>query len=62
MNGLKKFLRLLCLACLMTLACIGLGVPASFNNREKYLDYEVKIEQVESREEEDLVEVDEQTT
>ena len=47
----------------MTLASIGLGVPVSFNSREKYLNYQVRIEQVETRgDHEDLVEVDEQKT
>lgn len=38
--------------CLILLAGMGIGAPVSFNSREKYLNYEVKIEQVDSKEEE----------
>ena len=63
MNRLKKILRLFCLVFFMTLASIGLGVPVSFNSREKYLNSQARIEQVETRgDHEDLVEVDEQNT
>ena len=60
MNRLKKFLRLLGLVCLIILASIGIGVPISFNSREKYMDYEVKIEQSEIKDEESESELNEQ--
>ena len=60
MNRLKKFLRLLGLVCWIILASMGIGILISFNSREKYMDYEIKTEQSESKEEESEAEPDEQ--
>lgn len=60
MNRLKKCLRLLGLVCLILLAAMGIGVPISFNSREKYMDYEVKTEQSAMKDEEGEAEQNEQ--
>jgi hypothetical protein len=59
MNRVKKFLRLLGLVCWIILASMGIGFTISFNSREKYMDYEIKTEQSESKEEESEAELKE---
>jgi hypothetical protein len=39
---------------------MGIGVPISFNSREKYMDYEVKTEQSAMKDEEGEAEQNEQ--
>lgn len=51
MKKFKKILRLLFTALIIVLALAGFGGPVSFNKREEYQDNEVKIEQVETKEE-----------
>ena len=59
MNRLKKSLRLLGLIFLIILASIGMGISTSLNRREEYMDYEVKIEQSEMKDEESESELNE---
>ena len=60
MNRLKKSLRLLGLIFLIILASIGMGISTSLNRREEYMDYEVKIEQSEMKDDESESELNEQ--
>ena len=47
------------LICFIILASMGIGVPISLNNREKYMNCEIKTEQSEVREEESDAEIKE---
>jgi hypothetical protein len=51
MNKLKKVLRLLCLVILIIMASCGIGIVGNFlpNNKERYLDNEIKIEQIDNK-------------
>ena len=55
MKKVKAVLRLVVLVLLIILATFGIGITGSFlpNNRERYLDNEIKTEQVDKREEEE---------
>ena len=54
METLKKGLRLSVVILLMILAAFGIGFGGNFlNNRERYMDKEVRIENVEKREDEE---------
>ena len=52
MKRLNKILRLLGLIGLILLASLGIGAPISFNTREKFMDYKVRIEQVDKKDDE----------
>ncbi|MDN5215380.1 hypothetical protein QQ020_25095 [Fulvivirgaceae bacterium BMA12] len=52
MNRLKKIVRILIWALFILLASMGIGAPISFNSRERYMDREIRIEQVEKKDEE----------
>ncbi len=51
MNKLKKIVRLVCLALLILLACMGAGFILP-NNRGRFMNNEVKIELVEEKDDE----------
>jgi hypothetical protein len=55
MERLKKALRLLCLVILLTFAAMGMGLTGNMfpNTRERYMDKEIRTEQVDKKEEED---------
>ena len=59
MNRFKKILRILGLVFFITLASIGIGAIIPFNSREKYMNHEIRVEQVEKREEENEMQSDE---
>jgi hypothetical protein len=55
MKKFRKFLRLLGLVLLIALALMGISLTGVFpigQNRERYLDNEIKIERVEKKEDE----------
>ena len=53
MKLLKKALRLFCLILILLLAASGIGISNALSpNREKYSDNEIRIEQVDKKEEE----------
>ncbi len=52
MLRLKKIIRLLGLVLLILLALSGIGAIPVISTREKYLDNEIKIEQVDKEEDE----------
>lgn len=56
MHGLKKGLRLIGAILMIILASFAVGMTGVFlpTNRERYMDVEIKIEQVDKEEEEDL--------
>jgi len=58
MKKFKAVLRLFVLALLILLAACGISITGSFlpNNRERYMDNEIKIEQTDKREEEEVEE------
>ena len=61
MKTLKKVLRILALLFLVILAASGAGMLGAFspNNREKYMDKEIRIERVDkNRDEEEDIEED----
>jgi hypothetical protein len=54
MKLLKKALRLFCLILILLLAASGIGISNALSpNRERYSDKEVRIEQVDRKDEED---------
>lgn len=53
MINVKKVLRMTFLVIMIILALSGIGIIGQFNNREKYMDNEIKIEQVDKRDEEE---------
>jgi len=54
MKLLKKALRLFCLILILLLAASGIGISNALSpNRERYSDNEVRIEQVDRKDEED---------
>lgn len=52
MKEVKKGLRLLILVLLLILAAFGIGITGNFlsNNRERYLENEIKIEKADKKE------------
>lgn len=46
---------------MLCLATIGIGAPISFNSRETYMDYEVKTEQNDKKDETEEKEDEEKT-
>lgn len=52
MEKVKKGLRLLCLALLLIMAAFGIGLTGNFlnNNRERYMNNEIRREIVEKKE------------
>lgn len=54
MKNFKRLLRIVGLIILIILASSGIGFTGHFlsNNRERYLDKEIKIEQVDKKEDE----------
>lgn len=61
MKLLKKALRLFCLILVLLLAASGIGISNALSpNRERYADNEVRIEQVDRRDEEDEGEASEE--
>jgi len=55
MNKAKAGLRLLVLALLIILAVCGIGVTGNFlnNNRERYMDNDIKTEKADKKEDEE---------
>lgn len=55
MEFVKRGMRLLAVVLLLTLAVFGIGLTGNFlnTNRERYMDREIKTEQVERKEEDD---------
>ena len=55
MKLLKKALRLFCLILILLFAASGIGISNALSgaNRERYSDTEIRIEQVDKKEEED---------
>lgn len=54
MKILKKAIRLFCFILILLLAASGIGISnALFPNRERYSDNEIRIEQVDKKDEED---------
>ena len=55
MKKVKKALRLFILVLLLILGFCGVGLTGNFlnNNRERYMDKEIKIEQVDKKEAEE---------
>jgi flagellar basal body-associated protein FliL len=55
MAKLKKALRLLCLIIMIILASFGMGITGNFlsNNRERYMNNEIRTEQVDKKEDEE---------
>lgn len=55
MNKVRKGLRLLLIVLLLILAAFGVGITGNFlqGNREKYMDNQIKREQLEKRDDED---------
>lgn len=59
MKRIKKVFRLIAFICFLILASTGLGLAGVFGTRERYLDKEIKIEQVDKKEDEGDVELKE---
>ena len=55
MIALKKVVRIFVLFFLISLACTGAGIVGAFlpNNRERYVDKEIQIEQVDKNKDEE---------
>lgn len=55
MKTIKQAARLLFMILLVILAVFGIGLTGNFlaNNREKYMDNEIKIEKTEKKEEDE---------
>lgn len=54
MKILKKAIRLFCFILILLLAASGIGISNALSpNREKYSDNEIRIEQVDKKDEED---------
>jgi hypothetical protein len=55
MKKVKEALRLLVMVILLILAVFGIGITGNFlnTNRERYMDNEIKTEQVEKKEDEE---------
>jgi hypothetical protein len=55
MKKVKAGLRLLVMVLLLILAVFGIGITGNFlnSNRERYMDKEIRTEQVEKKEEEE---------
>jgi hypothetical protein len=55
MKEVKKGLRLLVMVFLLILAAFGVGITGAFlnNNRERYIDNEIRTEQVDKKENEE---------
>lgn len=55
MNSLKKILRVLALTLIIILASAGVGMTGAIlpNNRERYLDNEIRTEQVDKKKEDE---------
>ncbi len=62
MKTLKKVIRVIVLGVLIILAVSGVGIVGAFlpNNREKFMDKEIRIERVDKKEgdEEDVQQMD----
>ncbi|MBA4053994.1 MAG: hypothetical protein C0490_04710 [Marivirga sp.] len=59
MERIKKLFRLMAFLCFLILASTGLGMAAVFGTKERYTDKEIKIEQVDKKEDEGDVELKE---
>lgn len=54
MKTVKKAIRLFCFILILLLAASGIGISNALSpNRERYSDNEIKIEQVDKKEEDD---------
>jgi hypothetical protein len=55
MKKVKAVLRLIVLVILILLAACGIGITGNFlnNNRERYMDNEIRIERVDKKEDEE---------
>jgi hypothetical protein len=52
MEKVKRVLRFLFIVLLVVMASFGLAFSGNVNNRERYMDNEIKIEMVHNKEEE----------
>jgi hypothetical protein len=53
METVKRGLRFLFFALLIIMASFGLGISGTMNNRERYMDCEIKIEMTHNREDDE---------
>lgn len=60
MKKITKAFRIVGLILLIMLACMGIGITGHFlpTNRDKYRDAEIRVEQVDKREDEEEAEED----
>lgn len=55
MRKVKQVLRVLFMVLLLIMAAFGVGIGNVLNNRERYMDNEIKVEAVEKKEDEEDV-------